>query len=390
MHLVYLDPHPLPDTRPATLQILHTVDALGSIGVEVDLVTPRPSGFLTVRELLGRELHSNVRVRHVVDFRNRWWFPSSSNKPFYWLAKRFLATIKPDALLVRNLKFAERLLDIRGLPPLFFETHEIFAQTYREDHPNPSRREARKTAALEAIESRVYQQVTGIIAITRCLIEDVRAHYRAYTPAVVAPDGVDLELAATAVDKARSGPPTLLYLGSLHPWKGVETLIRAMKGVSGSRLRVVGGTPQRIGELTQLARAEGVAGDIEFTGPVPPGQRFQAIADSDICLLPLTATSIGSRYTSPLKLFEYMAMGKPIVTADLPSIREVITDGEDGLLVEAGNPRAFAHAVMRLLQDDKLRTRIGKAAAARAATYSWTARAATIVHFIESRLSGKA
>lgn len=390
MHLTYLDPHPIPDTRPATLQILHTVDALGSAGVKVDLVTPLPSNGLTPADLLGRALSPNVTLKYVADFRNRWWFPSSSNKPFYWLAKRFLSNAATDALLVRNLKFAERLLKVRGLPPLFFETHEIFAQSYRENHPHPSRRERRKIAALEAIESDVYRHSAGIIAITQCLVEDIRDHYNVHTPATVAPDGVDLHLAQAAEIRVSKGTPTLLYLGSLHPWKGVDILIHAMKHVSGAVLNVVGGTEHRIAELKHLAQREHVTEKVVFLGSVPPIRRFDIIAGSDICLLPLTQTSIGSRYTSPLKLFEYMSMAKPIVTADLPSIREVLTHGQNAMLAEAGNPDSFARAINALLQDERLRNKLGTEAEKLAENYSWEARAHTILDFIRSRSRGRA
>ncbi len=111
MKIAYVDPHSVPDTLPATLQILHTVDALAEVGVNVNLITPRPCGGLTATALLGRELALGARFHYLPDLRRRWWFPSSSNKPFYFLARQLLQRTRYDAVLVRNLKLADYLLD---------------------------------------------------------------------------------------------------------------------------------------------------------------------------------------------------------------------------------------------------------------------------------------
>lgn len=384
MRLAYIDPNPVPDTRPATLQILQTVDALGKIGVTVDLVTPRPRHALSPSQVLKRELPPGVCLHHLPDPRNRWWFPSGSNRPFFFMAANYLSRLQADALLVRNLKLAARLLRRRNHCPLFFETHEIFAQSYRENFATLNQAQERRYRALAATEAFVYQNAAGIITITQCLADDIRERYGAATPSIVAPDGVDLELAREARQpRPANTPPILLYLGSLHPWKGVDTLIRAMRHIDGAVLHIAGGTEQRIAELKALSDAEQVADRVRFLGKVPPAQRFEIINRADICLLPLTNTSIGSRYTSPLKLFEYMAMGKPIITADFPSLREVLTHEETALLTESGNPKSLADSANRLLADAPLRHKLGTAAAEAAETYSWSHRAETIKHFID-------
>ncbi len=103
-----------------------------------------------------------------------------------------------------------------------------------------------------------------------------------------------------------------------------------------------------------LADEHDVARRVVFHGAVEPGRRFEWIHQVDICLLPLTETSIGGRYTSPLKLFEYMAAGKAIIVSDLPSMRQVLTSERDALLVPVGDPQAFARAIERMLQDTAL------------------------------------
>ena len=139
MHIVYLDPHPVPDTCPEAMQILQTVDGLAQIGVQVTLVTPPVRNGVRPEDILGRPLHPAVRLWPLDDLRDRWWYPSRSGKHFYRQARRLVAGLEQiDGLLVRNLKLAEALLQVKARPPMVFETHEIFARTFAEDHPQPT------------------------------------------------------------------------------------------------------------------------------------------------------------------------------------------------------------------------------------------------------------
>lgn len=389
MRIAYLDPHPLPDVLPETLQILQTVDALGMCGIEVEVVAPEPKDRCDPAAILGRPLSAATHLHHLPDMRRHWWVPGRSNRPFYRQALAWLRKYPVDAVLVRNLKLAEYLLNAGGgkdksLPPLFFETHEIFAQTYREEHPQPSWRQAAKLRKLVAREKLVYQRAAGLIGLTSLLLGDITHHYGIATPTIIAADGVDDKLAAQAKIRNSHPKPVLLYLGSLHPWKGVDTLISMMQQIQRAELWIAGGNESRIAELKALAEKMQVAHSIRFLGEVHPLHRFDIINQADVCLLPLKQTSIGSRYTSPLKLFEYMALSKAIVISDLPAIREVLVDKKNALLVEAESPSAFSDAVNRLLEDQALRENLGTAAHVTSLDYTWQARAKRIIHFIET------
>jgi glycosyltransferase involved in cell wall biosynthesis len=114
---------------------------------------------------------------------------------------------------------------------------------------------------------------------------------------------------------------------------------------------------------------------IVVTGQVAPADVLPRLAAADVLVLPNTASAISERYTSPLKLFEYLTLGRPIVASDLPAIREVLADGRTALLVPPGDPRALAHALTRVATDDALAMRLGAAAAALASEYTWARRA---------------
>ncbi|MCE1240850.1 MAG: glycosyltransferase family 4 protein [Azonexaceae bacterium] len=384
LRLLYIDPHPVPDICPESMQILQTVDALAARGAEITLVTPEPNGACRPEDILGRPLHPNVTLKQVDDWRRRWWYPSRSGRRFYRMAADLVRrSTDIDALLVRNLKLAEALLRIHSRPPLVFETHEVFVRTYAEDHPRPTRKEQTKLATLRQREGGVYRGADGIAALTEWLVDDLRDEYGVDTPVAVVPDGVDLKAVADlAIKLTWNDPPDLLYLGSLHPWKGVEHLIKALPKVQSARLVVAGGPSSRVEELRQLAGFHGVVERVVFLGAVAPAERFNTINAADLCLLPLSDTSIGSRYTSPLKLFEYMALGKPVVAADVPALRSIITSHENGVLVPVNDVEQLAEALNVLLADRSAAQRIGDAARLRAQDFSWESRADKLIELV--------
>jgi glycosyltransferase involved in cell wall biosynthesis len=87
---------------------------------------------------------------------------------------------------------------------------------------------------------------------------------------------------------------------------------------------------------------------------------------------------MSDRYTSPLKLFEYLRLGRAIVASDLAAIREVLVNGQTGLLVPPGDAPALASALRRLAADPALAATLGRGAQARAADFTWAARAARL------------
>lgn len=387
MKIAYIDPHPVPGLTPSTMQMLQTVDGMGQAGMDVTLITPVSP--VTVKQVLGRELSGNVKLMPQFDPRRKWYFPFSTHKPFFWQAKKILKREKFDALLVRNLKLADYLLKQNLGVKIYFETHEIFAQNFKEEHPDFSASDARKYKLLREREHRVYNHAAGVFALTSLLVEDIKRDYGAKnTRFCILPDGFDPALADAAREKfeqvgRQPGPPRVLYLGSLHPWKGVNTLVEAMAKVPPpTECWIAGGEPHRIEELKQQATQLGVADRIQFLGKIPPLERFDLIAQADICALPLTETSIASRYTSPLKLFEYMAMGKPIVAADLPSIREVLSHGEEALLFSVGAAEKMAVAIAKFVDDLSLCQRVGQLAKYRSLEFSWEKRGKVVASFV--------
>lgn len=132
MKIAYLDPYPVPDLRVASLQILQNVDAFARAGAQVTLVTPK--GQYRDSDILGRDIHNNARLIALRDIRRKWYFPFNSQKLFSLQIARWLKQHPVDALFTRNLKLACYLAENHADIPLFFESHEIFAQSFAESH----------------------------------------------------------------------------------------------------------------------------------------------------------------------------------------------------------------------------------------------------------------
>ncbi|MEQ4924765.1 glycosyltransferase family 4 protein [Proteus hauseri] len=389
MKIAYLDPYPVPDLRVASLQILQNVDAFARAGAQITLVTPK--GQYRDSDILGRSIHSNASLVSLRDIRRKWYFPFNSQKLFSLQIARWLKQNPVDALFTRNLKLACYLCENHPDIPLFFESHEIFAQSFAESHSFEKKKNRAKYHKLLKMEKQVYSQATGIFVLTSLLRDDILSQYQVTTPITIVADGVDLHAVAACQHKTSSSElnnqTEVLYLGSLHKWKGIPTMMRAMKYLDNARLNIAGGTPEQIEGLTLLAQEMDVKDNVNFLGFIDPQKRFAAIAQHDICVLPLTLTSIGSRYTSPLKLFEYMAMRKPVVISDFPSIRDVV-DEKAVSFADSGDAQSFAKQIV-LLRENPQRA-AEKVAHARSLVenyYNWDKRAETILKTIEKLIN---
>ena len=177
-----------------------------------------------------------------------------------------------------------------------------------------------------------------------------------------------------------SSPPLVAYAGHLYPWKGVDVLLEALARLPGTRGLIVGGHPAEgdLGRLQHGAARLCIAERVQFTGLVEPGAVAGYLSSAHVLVLPNTATRISERYTSPLKLFEYLAAGRPIVASDLPALREVVTADVDAILVTPGDSQALADGIGRVLGDRDLAGRLSAHAWSRAEAFSWSARAEQI------------
>ena len=189
--------------------------------------------------------------------------------------------------------------------------------------------------------------------------------------------------------------PIVGYIGrfrAMDTEKGIPELIQAMAQVpllNGKEplLLCVGGPMEAVPCYLDLARHFGVPEDkLRFVDRVPNREVPFWIRACDVVTIPWRRNEFSAYYTSPMKLFEYMAAGIPIVASDLPAIREILRHGENAWLVEAGNAEALAEGIAHLLRDTALKGKIAAEARQSAKGYSWELRAASILNRVREIL----
>lgn len=212
----------------------------------------------------------------------------------------------------------------------------------------------------------------------------------------VLPDGVDLSLFQNLPGKEecrlRLGlpldRPIVGYIGrfvTMDMEKGISELVQAMAqlpSLSSTEplLLCVGGPMELVPLYLEMARKVGLAAHrLRFVDRVPNLEVPYWIRACDVVTIPWPWTEFSAYFTSPLKLFEYMTAGVPIVSSDLPSIREVLRHEQNGWLVEPGSPQALAQGLLKLLEDRQLAFKLARQARVDVGQYAWVQRAEAIL-----------
>ncbi len=209
---------------------------------------------------------------------------------------------------------------------------------------------------------------------------------------IVARDAVDLAVFARlpSRDAARetlhlpADANLVVYTGNLFSWKGVDTLIEATPDLPDrTEVVIVGGSPDQLERVRRFTRGRAIE-HVQLVGYQPPTDVPLYLAAADVLVLPTSVREpIGARFTSPLKLFEYMAAGRPIVASDVPSSREVLTE-ETAIFVRPDSASSLAEGIDRALRDQQFSSKISNNARNLVKQCTWSRRAELILARVKS------
>jgi len=188
---------------------------------------------------------------------------------------------------------------------------------------------------------------------------------------VVIPNGVSpRDFAAAPLLPDDGHLPTLLYIGTLADWQGLNDLVQAMPLIlqaRPARLRIVGrGRSRQRKALAKLVRKLGLEEHVSLEPPTPHHAIPGLIAEADVCVAPLGLNDRNiTQGCCPIKVLEYMAVGRPLVASNLPVVRELAREDVDGLFSTPGDPADLARQVLALLADRRLAQKLAHNAAQR-------------------------
>jgi glycosyltransferase involved in cell wall biosynthesis len=345
MNIIYATRATIPYPSAASLNTVQMCQSLVELGHHVTLAVGRkfwrwPQGKVDWAGYYGIPI--GFRVERIPELpRTGWWF---------------------DQQVVRRAQATDAMIYLR-YPRLLTKTRQSRVPTLLELHSALTVSQRRLVS--DALRSGTLR---GVVTITDSLRQDcLRTSELSGLDQffLVAPDAVDWRRFSHLPVADHANSRRVGYVGGLFPGKGMEQILLLAERMSDVEFDVFGG--RQVDLRGWSARGRSLS-NLHLHGRVAPAQVPACLQQFGIALLPNQAQvmlpngdDIG-RYTSPMKLFEYMAAGRAIVASDLPPLREVLTHEQNCLLVPPGDTCAWESAIRRLQTDDLLRTRIATTA----------------------------
>jgi len=241
----------------------------------------------------------------------------------------------------------------------------------------------------QRLEDWLFRHATRTIVVSGAMARILEARGIPHERLCVMPNGVDRDVFRPDVD---GGPRrqelglgdrfVVGFVGWVRPWHGVDRLVDATAALAvripGLVLLIVGDGPA-MPDLLARAEAAGIADRVRFTGAVPPADVPGYVAAMDVAVQPDV-----TEYASPIKLFEYLAMGRPVIAPRRDNITEVVVEGEQALLFEPGDTDGLADCIERAWRDADLRRRLARQAVAlvEARGYYWDGNARKVLRLV--------
>lgn len=251
---------------------------------------------------------------------------------------------------------------------------------------------------MRLFEQMILSQADDIIVVSEAIKRHLIANGIKRDKVIVNPNGVDPDVFSPCIneDKIRrkyglKDRIVIGFSGNFVRWHGIPNLIGAIANVilhhSNIRLLLIGDSELRR-DYQQMVKEKNLNEYVAFTGAVPYSEVPNYLAACDILVSPQIPIVDGVDYhQSPVKIFEYMAMGKPIIASNLGQISGILKHEETALLVEPGNINQLTKEILRLMDDEKLAERLGgKAREEVIKNFTWQKNAERVISLYTKRV----
>jgi glycosyltransferase involved in cell wall biosynthesis len=351
----------------SAIHIMKMCQAMARLGIATTLLIPTSQPHGEMFQYYG--VQSRFRIVSFPYFSN-----SSARNITHGVLASFYAGMRKgefDLAVTRNIVFASLAANVFGVPTVYDAHHPLV------------------TGARVLFNS--FKRSDRLIRFTTNSRGLGEIYLREGLPPeklVVAHNGVDLEGYRSLPEKAAArtdlGLPEdrkiICYSGNIYEGRGIEYLIDIAPGMGDALFLIVGGLEKDVMRCRSLAREKNAA-NIKFTSYVPHHMVPLYLAASDLLVMPYTTRMTirggtqAQDFTSPIKLFEYMASGRPIVATSIPSVSEILEDGVNAVLVPPDSADALREGMKRALGDISLAARISERASSDVHSYTWEERA---------------
>lgn len=383
MKIVYITNARLPTEKAHGVQIIKMIEALSSLNNEVVLISPNRIQNEISHKTSVFDFYNVEKIfeHNLINFIDPYKYRSLMPKFFY----RFFSFLVNLFWGIKSAKIGSKLNGdfyiFRDNTPFSYLFCAIFSKKcVIEFHDIPP--------FLSRLIFKLGLMISGktvCFAVTNKLSEDLFHKFgkvKNLKKIDTLHDGVDL-IKFKNNKIIENSTPLLTYCGSLSKSKGIDLIINSAKYIKNVEFLIIGGLKVDVDHYKKIANDNGVK-NINFIGQVNYSDVPNLLNKSDILLLPSSAINIKSRnYTSAMKLFEYMSIGKPIIASNIPSNTEILENNLNCLLFEPDNPKSMVEKINTLINDKELNKKITKNSSKLAIKYSWTERSKKMIKRIK-------
>ena len=370
----------LPSNDTATIQLIQTLSALAELGVDAELYSPRRPW----RRRPPAALQSALVRHYGVSCGFAPHELPSSLPGLPGLSRLLHATLavratppSPAVLHTRDLETA--WLGVKAGRRVLFETFKVWTRS-SSLHRTRLQRLARQPGFLGIVtHSRYAREQYAEDGIPAAKLRTIHNGFDPRLFSTVRP----AEGARAALGFPES--PTVVYLGAIAPYKRVDLLLDAAERTPEIRW-VLGGEHRQPAARALVQRGTALP-NVAFPGFVSGEQLVLLLQAADVLVIPPSLDPLlhYGRTVLPIKVFQYLAAGRPIVTGESPDTSEVLVHDRNSVRIPPDDAAALAAAVRELVRDPDRRIRLGEAARRDSAGFTWNARARAFLDFLHER-----